>query len=106
MFRTTAALTMCFCVSAIPARAADTQSEPPPLFAKLLVPPSLVGSAAVPVQASRGAALPSLYVGLAAFEVYDGVTTTAGIHRGATEANRVLGGAAANGPALWALKGG
>jgi hypothetical protein len=106
MFRTTAALITLFCVSAVPARATDALSEPPPLFAKLLVPPSLVAPAPVLLPASRGAALPALYAGLATLELYDGFTTTTGVHRGAVEANPLVGGAAANGPALWAIKGG
>jgi hypothetical protein len=106
MFRTTAALIMVSCVSAVPARAADAQSEPPPLFAKMLVPPSLDTSAAVLRPASRGAALPALYIGLAAFEMYDGLSTASGVGRGAVEANPLVGGAATNAPALWAIKGG
>jgi hypothetical protein len=106
MFRTTAALIMLLSVSAVPLHAADAPSDPPTLFAKLLVPPSLAGLAPVLPPAARGAALPALYVGLASLELYDGFTTTAGVHRGAAEANPLVGGAAGNGPALWAIKGG
>jgi hypothetical protein len=106
MFRTTAALTMLLCVSAVPARAADALSEPPLLFARLLVPPSLAAPAPALLPGSRGSALPALYVGFAALELYDGLATTAGLRGGAAEANPLVGGAAGNGPALWAIKGG
>jgi hypothetical protein len=108
MVRTTAAaLMMLVCVSAVPVRAAAGQSDDPsPLYARLLVPPGVAASPAVLLPASRGAALPSLYVSLAALEMYDGYTTMTGVRHGAVEGNPVLGGAAANSPALWAIKGG
>jgi hypothetical protein len=106
MFRTTAALIVFLCVSAVPARATDTPPEPTPLFAKLLVPPSLAAPASVLLPPSRGTALPALYAGFAALELYDGFTTTTGVQRGAVEANPLVGRAAGNGPALWAIKGG
>jgi hypothetical protein len=55
---------------------------------------------------SRGALLPSLYVSLAALNVYDAYSTRAGLARGAVEANRLMQGVAGNSAALWAVKGG
>ena len=48
--------------------------------------------------------LPVLYVSLAALQAFDGYSTTAGLSRGAREANQVMGGVAGNSAAFWAVK--
>lgn len=58
------------------------------------------------VPPTRGAMLPSLYVGLIALEAYDGYSTTRGLKHGAIESNTLLRRVAANPTALWAVKGG
>lgn len=55
---------------------------------------------------SRGLVLPALYVSVAAFEVYDGLSTTTGLKHGAVEANPLMKGIAGKSMALWAVKGG
>src|SRR5262245_58241028 len=62
-----------------------------------------------PVQfgpATRGSALPALYVSLAALQGIDAYTTLSGTRNGARETNPLLGKAAGNSAAMWAIKGG
>jgi hypothetical protein len=56
--------------------------------------------------ARRPGALPALYVSLAALQAFDGYSTTAGLSRGAREANPMMQGIAGNTAAFWALKAG
>jgi hypothetical protein len=60
----------------------------------------------VSIRPTRGAVLPSLYVSLAGLNAYDAYATTAGLARGAAEANPLLRGVAGSPAALWAVKGG
>jgi hypothetical protein len=53
----------------------------------------------------RSPALPALYVGLAALNVYDGVTTLRGVKNGAREANVMMAPIANSAPAMWVVKG-
>jgi hypothetical protein len=55
---------------------------------------------------SRGLVLPALYVSVAAFEIYDGLSTTTGLKQGAVEANPLMTRIAGKSLALWAVKGG
>ena len=57
-------------------------------------------------RATRGPALPLLYVSLVGLEAYDAYSTTRGLESGAVEANAFLSRLATNKPALWAVKGG
>lgn len=52
----------------------------------------------------RPSVLPALYVSLAALQAFDGYSTTAGISRGAQEANPMMGRVAGNSAAFWAVK--
>jgi hypothetical protein len=52
----------------------------------------------------RGAILPSLYVSLAALNVYDVVSTKQGLAHGAVEANSAMTGIVGNTTSLWAAK--
>ena len=54
----------------------------------------------------RPRVLPVLYVSLAALQAFDGYSTTAGLSRGAREANQVMGGVAGNSAAFWVVKAG
>ena len=53
---------------------------------------------------TRGAILPGLYVGLAALNIYDAVSTRQGLAHGAVEANPVMNGLVGNSSSLWAAK--
>ena len=55
-------------------------------------------------EVSRGALLPSLYVSLAALNVYDVVSTKQGLARGATESNSGMSGIVGNSASLVAAK--
>ena len=55
-------------------------------------------------QVSRGALLSSLYVSLAALNVYDAVSTKQGLAHGATESNPGMSGIVGNSTALWTAK--
>jgi hypothetical protein len=61
----------------------------------------------VSIDASRGALLPSLYVGLATLNALDAYTTSTAIHSGAgREVNPIIRGVVRHPAALWAIKGG
>ena len=53
---------------------------------------------------SRGALLSSLYVSLAALNVYDAVSTKQGLAHGAVESNPGMSGIVGNSTALWTAK--
>ena len=53
---------------------------------------------------SRGSLLPSLYVGLAALQAYDGFSTRKAISRGGVEVNPLMGPIASRSAALYAVK--
>jgi hypothetical protein len=55
-------------------------------------------------EVSRGALLPSLYVSLAALNVYDAVSTKQGLAHGAMESNPGMSGIVGNSTALWTAK--
>lgn len=111
MFRTVASsFVLLLLMSAGSAMAADEVVPAPATSEKLVVrslnevvTPSVFQA---PRAASRGAFLPSLYVGLAGLNAYDAYTTTKGVARGATESNGLLRGAAGSPAAIWAIKGG
>jgi hypothetical protein len=78
------------------------------LAAVLLAAPAAASDESASLQGpspTRGAALPSLYVSLAALNVYDGVTTLRGVGRGAAEANGLMAPLATRPAAFWAVKG-
>ena len=52
----------------------------------------------------RPSVLPALYVSLAALQAFDGYSTTAGLSRGAQEANPMMRGVVGNSAAFWAVK--
>lgn len=54
----------------------------------------------------RPSVLPALYVSLAALQAFDAYSTTAGLSRGAQEANPMMQGVAGNKAAFWAVKAG
>jgi hypothetical protein len=56
--------------------------------------------------ARRGRVLPALYVSLAGLNAFDAYSTSAGLSRGAREANPLMKSVAGNPAALWAVKGG
>ena len=114
MFRMTAAalgLTFCCVMSAVPVAAADLEGVTIGEASTVAATPTGGGVdwSLRPIQfggASRGSALPALYVSLAALQVVDGYTTTTGITRGAREANPLMPAVAGNTAAVWAVKGG
>ena len=55
-------------------------------------------------EVSRGALLSSLYVSLAALNVYDAVSTKQGLAHGAMEGNPAMSGLVGNSTSLWAAK--
>jgi hypothetical protein len=81
------ALALTIALSAVPAFAADereaTRDPQPP----------------------RGAAIPALYVSLAALQAYDGWATLQGTKSGAREANGLASPFAGSAPAMWVVKG-
>lgn len=93
MFRTIAAVLALLVVPSVSLIAADRDAA---------------ADAAIAVGTSpytRGAALPALYVSLAALQVADGYTTMHGMAHGAAEANPLMQGAGGNKAALWVVKG-
>jgi len=113
------------CVCAIPARVAAqdafehpswtvvndvsavTINDPQELGVKMMVPAG--GLWQTPVRAgaaSRGSALPAMYMGLIGLEAYDGYSTTQGLRGGATESNGFMSSVVNHPAALWAAKGG
>src|SRR5947207_15224122 len=100
MIRTWFAALLIIFVVAVPGFAADerrtaaSDSNTPPIVNVNTVPPA------------RGLVLPALYVGAAALQVYDGLSTMSGLKQGAVEANPVISGIAGKSLALWAVKGG
>jgi hypothetical protein len=119
-----AGLMVMSCVCAIPTRAAAQEtfehsawtvgndahgksvSELPTLSVRMMVPAG--GLWQTPVRepsASRGMALPAMYVSLIGLQVYDGYSTMTGLSHGAVESNGLMS-AVVNHPAgLWAVKG-
>ena len=98
-------------VSASPAAqdvVADEQVAPPPLAVRLVALPRADCSLppCVTLPRTRGAALPSLYVGQIGLQVYDGYSTTRGLRNGAIESNSIMGRLASHPAALWAAKSG
>jgi hypothetical protein len=113
------------CVCAIPTRAAaqetferstwttskdaqgTTATELPELTVRMMVPagglwqtPLRVGSA------SRGSALPVMYVSLIGLQAYDGYSTMQGLSKGAVESNGFMSAVVNHPGSLWAVKGG
>ena len=83
-------------LTSVPAAAADKDDS---------LPPSTLPVSAQIVR-PRPPAVPSLYVSLAALQVYDGYSTSRGLRNGAVESNAILGALANHPTALWAAKGG
>jgi hypothetical protein len=100
------------CVCGIPTRAAaqetfehsawsvsnDAQaksvSELPKLSVRMVVPAGGMWQTAVrQLSASRGMALPAMYVSLIGLQVYDGYSTTTGLSHGAVESNGFMSAA-------------
>jgi hypothetical protein len=112
MFRTAAFALLLVVATALPVAAADALAadgsavvaEAAPMASDVdwSLRPVRVGQ----VEQGRGA-LSGLYASLAALNVVDGLTTARGLRSGtATEANPLLGAAAKNSGALWAVKAG
>ncbi len=99
------------CVFAAPVRVI---AQDPPLHSTVITSVSLGLAVAVdasvpyrPVDgAARGGLLPALYASYVALQVFDGYTTTIGVHRGAVESNPLMRGIADRPAILWTVKGG
>jgi Domain of unknown function (DUF5658) len=120
-----AGLMVMSCVYAMPTRAAaqetfehsgwtvgkDAQaksvSELPELSVRMMVPAGGLWQTPVRVRpASRGAALPAMYVSLIGLQAYDGYSTTTGLNHGAVESNGFMSAVVNHPASLWAVKGG
>jgi uncharacterized protein DUF5658 len=88
--------------------AGEDQAAPRTLIVRLVAQPRPECSAppCVNAAATRGAALPWLYVGQIGLQVYDGYSTTRGLRNGAIESNSIMGRLASHPAALWAAKSG
>jgi hypothetical protein len=113
------------CVCAMPTRAAaqdtfehsgwtvsnDAQAtiagELPELTVRMMVPAGGLWQTPVRVRsASRGSALPAMYVSLIGLQAYDGYSTTQGLSHGAVESNGFMSAVVNHPASLWAVKGG
>ncbi len=112
MFRTAAVAAFAFTLLAVatPVQAADPDGSVLPVRAAAIDLDSDTDWSLAPVPlpddrtATRGAVLPSLYVSLAALNLYDGYSTGVGLRRGAVEANGALKGFAGNAVARYTVK--
>jgi hypothetical protein len=104
MFRPVFVALIAMCgVCAVPARAAAQDPvDPPQLNVRMTAPPSVLEVS----PATRGPALPALYVSLIGLQAYDGYSTSRGLRQGAIESNTFMGRVASHPGALWAAKGG
>jgi hypothetical protein len=90
-------------VCAVSARAAAQDPfDLPQLNVRMTAPPSVLEVS----PATRGPALPGLYVSLIGLQAYDGYSTSRGLRQGAIESNTFMGRVASHPGALWAAKGG
>jgi hypothetical protein len=113
MYRTVALVVLSLTVVSVSAYAADetTPSAATPTAGVQNVTP-LAGNvdwSLRPVEIGAGrrpSVLPVLYVSLAALQGFDAYSTTAGLARGAQEANPMMRGVAGNSAAFWAVKAG
>jgi len=87
------AVVLSILLAAVPARAADREAE--------ATQPVQFG----PAQPVRGPLLPTLYVSLAALNAFDAYATSAGVSKGASEANPLMQHVAGSPTAMWAVKG-
>jgi hypothetical protein len=115
MFRTAAAFMLITLVSVIPVSAAGADSDSIAASAETAethvarlatdtdwsVPAVHIGSG---VGRSRGALLPSLYVSLAALNLYDAYTTRTGLNQGAIESNPATRGLVGSSAGFLAVK--
>jgi hypothetical protein len=99
MVRTCLAVLFIVFIGASPAFAADAGA---PVAGDPIAPPIVVAGRSP----SRGPVLPALYVGLAALNVYDGLSTTTATKHGARERNSLMAGIAQHPVALWTVKAG
>jgi hypothetical protein len=86
----------------------DDQAPPRTLIVRLVAqerPPCALPPC-VNLEATRGAALPLLYVAQIGLQAYDGYSTTRGLRNGAIESNSIMGRLASHPAALWAAKSG
>jgi len=82
----------------VPGFAADGRGADPQ---DLAAPPAILVS-----PATRGSALPVLYVTFGLLQIFDGFSTLAAVNHGAVELNPVVTGLSGNPAAIWAVKGG
>jgi hypothetical protein len=75
-----------------------------PLFAADQDAPGIPTIQITQPQESRPRALPALYVGLSALQIYDGYSTLRGARHGASETNPLVGGLATQPVAFWTVK--
>ena len=114
MFRTAAAaLVLVLGVAVVPAAAAESAAPSSSLAAAASAGAAVLANdtdwslPAVHVGAgadSRGAILPSLYVSLAALNIYDAISTRQGLAHGAVEANPGMSTVVGSSAALWTAK--
>lgn len=79
----------------------------PELTVRMMVPAGGLWQTPVRVgPASRGAALPALYVSLVGLQAYDGYSTMQGLSHGAIESNSFMSAVTSHPATLWAVKGG
>jgi hypothetical protein len=106
MYRTATFLVLSLTLFSASADAADEKASPATTSpaAKVLVGP--VPAPEGQITDRRPGVLPVLYVSFVALQGYDAYSTTAGIARGAKEANPAMRVVAGNQAALWAVKAG
>ena len=80
----------------VSARAADDKAP-----AAVPAPPAMLAVRAP----TRGPVLPALYASLAALNLYDGLSTSAALNRGAVDKNPMMASVAGNPVSLWIVKG-
>lgn len=113
MYRSVALVVLTLTVVSVPAFAAD-ETTPAAATSTTSVETMTAFAGDVdwslrPVEIGAGrrpSVLPALYVSLAALQAYDAYSTTAGLSRGAQEANSLMQGVAGNKAAMWAVKAG
>jgi Domain of unknown function (DUF5658) len=89
------------------APAGPTAGDLQELTARMMVPAGGLWQTPVRVApASRGAALPALYVSLIGLQAYDGYSTQQGLSHGAIESNSFMSAVVSHPASLWAAKGG
>jgi len=105
MVRVAAIVVLSVSLAGIPALAAEADNGQP-AAAGAAIPAGAAARLAPPRigPTPRPAALPALYVSLAALQIFDGVSTARGLALGAREANPLMAGASDHPIAFWATK--